>query len=101
MPGCRHCGSLEFTCEEVDQRGVVANFTVVHAQLNAAFDVPYVLGVVDLECGARMLSRVIDCDPDAVECGLPVDVVWEDVAAAETSIPAFRLRGAVESNGER
>ena len=90
MPGCRWCASSEFTWEEVSQRGEIANLTVVHAQFNAAFDVPYVLCVVDLECGARMLSRIVGAEMDEVDVGTRVEVVWEDVPAADTSIPAFR-----------
>jgi uncharacterized OB-fold protein len=90
MPGCRVCGSLQFAWEAVEQRGEVANFTVVHADLNPAFETPYALCVVDLDCGARMLSRMVDFDYAAVEVGLRVEVVWEDVPAADTSIPAFR-----------
>jgi uncharacterized OB-fold protein len=92
MPGCPNCGSSEFNYEEVGQRGSLVNFTVVHAKLNPAFDVPYVLGVVELECGARMVSRIIDCDPDTVEVSTMVEVVWEDEPSANTSIPAFRQR---------
>lgn len=102
MPGCRLCGSLEFKWEEVKPRGVVANFTVVHASLNPAFDVPYVLCVIDLECGTRMISRLIDCDPVVVEVGLQVDVVWEDLPEAKTSIPAFRLiSGIANKKGQK
>ena len=90
MPGCPTCGSPQFTWEEVEQRGEVANYTVVHASLNPAFEAPYVIIVVDLACGARMLSRLVGCDPSAAVVGMAVEVVWEDLPAADTSIPAFR-----------
>jgi uncharacterized protein len=99
MPGCPHCGSTQFVWEDVAQLGTVVNITVVHARFNLAFEVPYALCVVALQCGARMVSRIVDCDPDSVAIGAEVRIVWEDVLLADTSIPAFSLTGVTVETG--
>jgi hypothetical protein len=39
-------------------------------------DVPYVVALIDLDEGFRMMSRIVDCDPDAVTVGQNVRVVY-------------------------
>jgi uncharacterized OB-fold protein len=65
---------------------------VVHA-LHPAFreDTPFAPTVVELEEGVRLLSRVVDCPPDQLEIGMPVEVVFDDVTP-ELSLPKFRRR---------
>jgi uncharacterized OB-fold protein len=50
--------------------------------------VPYAAVVIDMEEGVRLVSRVIDCPPEDLEIGMPVDVVFEDVSA-DLSLPMF------------
>ena len=61
-------------------RGKVATFSVVHTPPSPAFaaSVPYVLALVDLEEGVRMMSNVVGCDPQAVRIGMAVSVRFED-----------------------
>ena len=39
---------------------------------------PYNVSLVDLDEGPRLISNVIDCPPDQVKIGMPVEVVYED-----------------------
>ncbi|NIV45739.1 MAG: thiolase, partial [Gammaproteobacteria bacterium] len=54
---------------------------------------PFVVAVVALEDsgGLRMISNLVDVDPDRVEIGMPVELVWEDMSA-DLAIPRFRPR---------
>ena len=52
---------------------------------------PYAIVVVELEEGARVLSNLVDCPAARIEIGMPVEVVFEDVAA-EVTLPKFRPR---------
>ncbi len=52
-------------------------------------DVPYVLAVVTLEEGPRMTTNIVQCAPEDVRIGLPVEVVFEDIADG-ISLPKFR-----------
>jgi uncharacterized OB-fold protein len=74
---------------EVSGRGTVYSFTVVERALIAALrdHVPYVLVLVELEEGPRMLSLLRGgADP---RIGLPVEVGFEAVTA-DLSLPVFR-----------
>jgi uncharacterized OB-fold protein len=53
---------------------------------------PFVVAIVELEEGPRLTTNIIDCSPEAVSVGLPVEVSFEDVGP-ETLIH-FRLSAA-------
>ncbi len=57
-----------------------------------AGEVPYVVALVELEEGPRLLSNIVGVDPQAVRCEMPVKVVFDDVGDA--TIPKFRPRPA-------
>ena len=50
--------------------------------------VPYNVSLVDLEEGPRLISNVIDCPPNQVKIGMPVEVVYEDNEGY--TLPKFR-----------
>ena len=37
------------------------------------------MAYVELDEGVKMLTNVIDCQPEQVKIGMPVEVVYEDV----------------------
>ena len=92
---CRACGShLSFpraiciVCEsddldwvEASGRGVVHAATVVHRASSAEFDleVPYVVALVDLDEGVRMLTNIVGVDPADVRIGDVVQVEFHDL----------------------
>jgi uncharacterized OB-fold protein len=55
--------------------------------------VPYVLALVELEEGVRMMTNIVGCDPDAVRIGASVEVVFDDVTD-EVTLPKFRFATA-------
>lgn len=69
-------------------RGVLYTYTVVRRTPNAEFqgDVPYVLGIVDLEEGVRITTRISGVDADRVTCGMPVSVRF---GSCRTDLPYF------------
>ncbi|RJP16718.1 MAG: Zn-ribbon domain-containing OB-fold protein [Candidatus Abyssobacteria bacterium SURF_5] len=105
LPKCRSCGQMFFfpnhfcpecLSEDVDWidssgKGVVHTFTIISRPPSDAFaaDVPYVVAVIDLEEGPRMLSNVIGIPPEHVRVGMPVEVVFERVSE-EITLPKFR-----------
>jgi uncharacterized OB-fold protein len=54
-------------------------------------ELPYVIAMVDLEEGPRMMGAITDCDPDAVQIGMPVEVHFVQ-AAEDIGIPYWRPR---------
>jgi len=102
---CRDCGTLRFypralcpsclssTVEWVraSGRGTVYTFTVTHQNQAPGFreELPYVLAIVELAEGVRMMTNIVGCAPDAVRVGMPVEVVFEDVTP-EITLAKFR-----------
>jgi uncharacterized OB-fold protein len=76
------CGSAASTWTEVSGRGEVYTFTVVHRAPTPAYqqDAPYVIAHVTLDEGPRMISTLVDCAPEDVRIGMPVEVTFEKVA---------------------
>lgn len=90
-PSCHHAST---TWEELSGRGTVYSFTVTRkGQGRWASAAPYVVAYVELDEGPRLLTNVVDCDPDAVHIGQPVEVAFADTGEG-TALPRFRPRGA-------
>jgi hypothetical protein len=77
---CPHCGSDRSQWRELSGRGKVFTYVVFHRVYHPGFadDVPYVVAVIALKEGPRMISNVIGIAPDEVRCDMPVEVVFED-----------------------
>ena len=88
---CRDCHSEEYAWVETSGRGTLYSWSVVHRPPLPAFAPGYVLAVVELDEGPLMLSNLVDCEPDAVAIGMPVEVVFE---RASDEITLYRFRPA-------
>ena len=79
---CPHCLAADFAFKPVSGRGKVYSFVTFHRVYHPAFagEVPYVVAMVELEEGPRLLSNIVGIKPDAVACEMPVKVVFDDVA---------------------
>ena len=88
---CPECWSGDLGWQEASGRARVFTFTVLRDMVEPKFmaDLPYVLAMVDLEEGIRMMTRIVECDPEVVEIGLEVEVVFEDITDKH-SLPFFR-----------
>ena len=84
---CSHCRGSDLEWKASAGKGAVYTFTVNHRPPNPAFeeDVPYVIALVDLDEGFRMMMNVRGCDPEAVRIGMRVRVTFE--ARGEQKIP--------------
>ncbi|HXQ18416.1 MAG TPA: Zn-ribbon domain-containing OB-fold protein [Acidimicrobiales bacterium] len=77
---CPVCGSFRTSWSEASGRGVVYTFTVVHRSGVPGYReaLPYVVAYVELEEGPRLLTNIVECEPDDVEVGMAVRVVFFD-----------------------
>ena len=64
---CSHCDSTALTWRAVSGNGRIASFTVVRRAISFAYDAPYVVALIDLEEGPRMMSSVVGVDPEALD----------------------------------
>jgi hypothetical protein len=89
---CRHCLSPDFAWVESGGCGRIYSFVVYHRVYHPAFeaDVPYVVAIVELDEGPRLLSNIVGTAPDDVRCDARVRVVFEDACDGVT-IPKFAI----------
>ncbi|NWG02930.1 MAG: Zn-ribbon domain-containing OB-fold protein [Syntrophaceae bacterium] len=88
---CPMCYSQEIQWIAARGKGKVYSFAVYHVAYHPGFEkeVPYVVADVELEEGPRLLTNIVDCQPDEVTCNMPVEVTWEDITE-EFSLPKFK-----------
>ena len=88
---CPSCLSSDVEFVRASGRGTVYTFTVTHQNQAPGFrdELPYVMAIVELAEGPRMLTNVVDTPPDEVRVGMPVEVVFEDVDES-IAIPKFK-----------
>jgi len=87
---CATCLSSALEHFVASGRGRVHTFTVTHQNGQSAFRnaCPYVLAYVDLEEGPRLMTNVVNCEPDAVHIGMEVRV---DFVATEKGLGVPRF----------
>lgn len=93
-PLCPACLSRQVVWVEASGRGRLHTF-VINQRAPRKFPIagPFVIGIVELEEGPKMLTHIVDVAPDpaALRCDMPVEVVFEDITA-EITLPKFRPR---------
>jgi uncharacterized OB-fold protein len=77
-PVCPACASTRFEWERASGRGEVYTWTIVHGPTLPAFrdDLPYNVIDVLTEEGLHFQSQLVDCPPDEIQAGLPVEAVF-------------------------
>lgn len=92
-PFCPECASTNIDWFQASGRGSVYSYTInrrgqadLGEYRNAGV---YVLAYVELEEGPRVLTNIVDCDPDSVRIGQSVEVVFHDTGQG-TALPRFR-----------
>ena len=89
---CPHCLSADLEWRRASGRGTLHTFTVVHrGQRDFPLPAPYVIAIVELAEGPRLMSNLVGIEPDPakIRIGLPVEVVFDDVTS-EIALPRFR-----------
>ncbi len=89
-PMCTACGA-DTEWAEASGRGTVHTFTIVRQYGQPPFkdELPYVVAMIELEEGVRMLANVTDCDVEAVSIGMPVEA-YAVAAGDEVAVPLWR-----------
>lgn len=89
---CPHCHSDAVEWVDARGTGTIYSFTIARRPAGPAFkaDTPYVVAVVELDEGARMMTNIVTDKVDAVRIGQHVTVQYEDVTD-EVTLPKFRL----------
>lgn len=90
-PLCPGCWSRKFTWTLLSGRGRINAWVVFHQAYFRSFegDIPYNVVEVELDEGPRMLSNLVNVSNSEIRCGMPVEIVFDDVTE-EITLPKFR-----------
>ncbi|ACY99020.1 bifunctional MaoC family dehydratase N-terminal/OB-fold nucleic acid binding domain-containing protein [Thermomonospora curvata] len=88
-PCCPHCGSFDWDTVEAAGTGQVYSYIVAHHPPHPAFEMPYVVALVELTEGTRLVTNLVGIAPDKIEIGMPVVLDWLE-ADPELTLPVFR-----------
>ena len=78
-PTCPWCRSLEVSLRPSVGRGEVFSFIVPRYPEFPGFGAGYVVALVELEEGVRMIANVRGVEPSEVAVGMPVRLIWEQM----------------------
>ena len=92
---CPHCFGADLEWQRMSGRGTLHTFTVVHRGARGfPLGPPYVLAIVELAEGPRLMTNLVGVEPDParLRIGMAVEVTFEDVTP-EVALPRFRPAG--------
>jgi hypothetical protein len=70
-PYCRRAGQIKEI--KFSGKGKIFSYTIIRAPPEGFKEyIPYIVAIVDLEEGTKILSQVVDCDPKDVKIGMQV-----------------------------
>ncbi len=91
-PFCPFCSSKEVAWFTATGRGKLYSYVINYRPAYGFQDyAPYVIAVVELEEGPRMMSNIVDCPqtPEALELDMKLEVAFEKLDDKIT-LPQFR-----------
>ena len=89
---CSKCGSSELEWQKASGQGTIASFTVVRRGVSESYTAPYVVALIDLAEGVRMMSQVLTSNPDDGRLRVGAKVAVSFVAwSTEMMVPVFSL----------
>ncbi len=88
---CPQCGGYDFGFTVSSGRATLYSFVEPCYPQVPSFDYPYVVGLVELEEGTRLLTDVVDVDPAQVSIGMPLELVLRS-PDRELTLPMFAPR---------
>jgi uncharacterized protein len=88
-PRCPKCLGDAVEPSAVSGRGRVYSFTINRQAWVPGLEVPFVIAMVELDeqPGLRLMTNIVDCAPEEVEIGMPVEVAF--VERGEAFVPVF------------
>jgi len=85
---CRNCSGVELYWHQLSGNATLYSFTIVEQRSGDNVDHRYILALVDLAEGVRMMTHIVDVDFDTVRIGMNLRVRFEKVSD-EISLPVF------------
>jgi uncharacterized OB-fold protein len=94
---CPHCYSDSLEWAEASGAGEIYTYTVARRPAGPTFkpDAPYIVAIVTLDEGPRMMTNIVGAAPSTVRIGQRVAVMYDDVTE-EITLPKFNIVAAGE-----
>jgi uncharacterized OB-fold protein/acyl dehydratase len=93
-PMCPHCHATKRDHVTASGRGVVHSYVVHHHPPVPGQRSPFVVALVELEEGVRMVGDLLGCSREDVRIGMPVELSFQRMDD-ELTLPQWRPAGAV------
>jgi uncharacterized protein len=89
---CPGCLSADLRWAPLAGAGTIYTFNVMRKPGNPMMgdEVPYVVGLVDLDEGIRMTTNIVGADPGSLRCDQRVAVDWSMELSDGRRLPVFR-----------
>lgn len=86
---CPDCLSEVTEIAELPPEGVLYSFVVMQRPFHPSVEekLPYVVAEVDFPGGVRLVSNLVNCDPEKLSCGQKVRLQWSN--ANDYTRPVF------------
>ena len=105
QPSCPECGGEDMPWEPLSGRGSVFSWSHVTRALHKPLRdlAPYLTGLVALEEDprVRVVTRFVDCEPDALAIDMPVEVVFREIRDGDRSVVAPHFRPVADDTQTR
>jgi uncharacterized OB-fold protein len=97
-PACRKCLSEDLTWTPISGNGTLFTYTIIHRGLGAFHkDVPYVVGLVDMELpndirSVIVLGNVVGVPHEDIHIGMPLKMAFKDIEGEDVTLWEFTGR---------
>jgi len=95
-PFCPRCFGWDIEWRQASGRAKLYSYAIQYRPQGPGFDgeVPYITAIVQLEEGPRLMTNLVDVEPDPeiIRCDMDVEVVFQDISDS-ISLPKFRPAG--------
>ncbi|MGV0851876.1 Zn-ribbon domain-containing OB-fold protein [Mycolicibacterium phlei] len=89
-PMCGNCQSLNWEALESSGRGTVYSYVMPQYPPLPFFEYPYIVALIELDEGVRIVSNLVGVDPAEVKVGMAVEVGYEEFNDGELVLHQFR-----------
>lgn len=77
---CSKCRSRRFETVKLPDQGQIVSFTVIRVGPSQfADEIPYAVGIVELDGGVRITTQLVDCEFDKLAIGQRVQVEFRKI----------------------
>ncbi|HUA94627.1 MAG TPA: OB-fold domain-containing protein [Acidimicrobiales bacterium] len=89
LPSCPACGSSDWEVVVASGAGTVYSYVVHHHPPVPPLTTPFVVVLVELAEGTRVIGNLLEADPSSVQVGMPVEVTFVTIDD-ELVLPQWR-----------